>query len=97
MTLGDVDACDGDFRVVESSACPVPIREVQSATAITGSAAEGGLVRVTGLVEAAAVPVPMLAVQCGGGGSMFVSLPLITLGRRKLAPVGSPVPMKADQ
>ena len=83
--------------VIESSAWPVPIREVQLATAITGCAAEGGrcLAWMGVRVEAAAVPVPMFAVQCCEGGTL-VSLLLVT-GCATGVRAASPVPMRADQ
>jgi hypothetical protein len=69
---------------VESEAWPVPILEVQWAAATDGCVPEdeGCLVSGMVVVEAAAVPVPILAVQCGDAGTPWeelVALGLVTV------------------
>ena len=66
---------------VESEAWPVPILEVQWAAATAGCVPEdeGCLASRLVVVEAAAEPVPILAVQCGDAGTPWEELVALAL------------------
>ena len=91
--------------IVESDEWPVPILEVQWAAAITGCVPGGEGCLASGVVVEAAVPVPILAVQCGDAGTPWEELValalvaplLVTLGFVTVALAAWPVPMAADQ